>query len=576
MAQPLEGRPVMDRSNRGTREAFSARIASAPPAAGRRRKILLHIARAALLVVVGFAPLAASAISLGDLEVRSYLGRALDARIALGGADVAGLEDDCFAIVPPSRSGIPAIERGTLKLERAGDATVLRVRTASALDEPALMLGIRASCPGHPGMVLREYPVLLDPAPVAVALPLAASIAPRASSSTANDSRAQAPTAAHRPAKAAHRKHAASRKHASGGAPAHHRSHGHGFMLKLSGPRVDLAASRSMDDASRAKLREELAVLDSDDAMATMLAMRDRMRRLESQVAELQLRVSRMTEAPAQSSVARQPATQPPMAQPMAPAAIPKVVAPAAPQPVVADSPNAHRWPWIVLALVVILFAGALAWTLRRRRSEAQAAWDFEPAPRPMPAMAPEAAPEPFEVESRGVPRPLEPILAQPLERSHEALVEAIAPAEEALDVDAVLREARDHYEEGALLHAVQLLQRAIQRDPREERPWLALLELLRREGLVLDHAELAVRFHQVHGGGESWRRVQFHGRELDPANPLYRDERGEPLALDPSTESWLELPPSFDDALEAELRRSLAADAALHGPKPEPSHVIG
>jgi len=299
----------MDRSNRGTREASSARSASAPRIAGRRRKILLHIARAALLLVVGFAPLAASALSLGDLQVRSYLGRALDARIALGGTDAAALEDDCFAIVPPSRSGIPAIERGELKLERAGDATVLRVRTAAALGEPAMMLAIRASCPGQQGMVLREYPVLLDPAPVAVALPLAAAPAIRPSPSVANDSRGEARAHSAVPAdgaaKPAHRKHAAARKHASSKAPTHRRTQGGGFLLKLSGPRVDLAATRSMDDAARAKLRDELAVLDSDDAVATMLAMRDRMRRLESQVADLQLRLSRLDEAAARGTAAK-------------------------------------------------------------------------------------------------------------------------------------------------------------------------------------------------------------------------------------------------------------------------------
>jgi hypothetical protein len=120
------------------------------------------------------------------------------------------------------------------------------------------------------------------------------------------------------------------------------------------------------------------------------------------------------------------------------------------------------------------------------------------------------------------------------------------------------------------------VLQLAVDRQPERERPWLALLELLRREGLVVDHAELAARFRELHGAGDAWRKVQYFGREIDPANPLYRDAEPRPLEFDPVAESWLDMPSSFDEALATELRHSLVRGAARAHAADPASHVVG
>src|SRR6185312_3033011 len=70
-----------------------------------------------------------------------------------------------------------------------------------------------------------------------------------------------------------------------------------GFRLRLSAPVIDLAPSRAMDERKRAELRERLLVLESDDRTAAMLAMREDIRRLESQVRQLKLRLATLAPA---------------------------------------------------------------------------------------------------------------------------------------------------------------------------------------------------------------------------------------------------------------------------------------
>jgi hypothetical protein len=553
----------MDRIERGTR-------------GDRKCFPRLAIHRALVAAGLALAALSAHAVALGEIEVLSHLGEPLDARIPVSGSDAANLEDDCFAIVRLAPPGLAHGERGAAKLERANGATWLRVRSSVPMREPAMMLGIRASCPGAQGGVLREYGVLLDPVrtaaltavPQQVALPVAERTADASSAAT----REPAPTRAASSAIAAKRSHARhpvpAKKRAAGNDasrthPAAPRAAGGAFLLKLSGPHIDLAKSRTMDEAARAKLRERLVTLDADDEMATLLAMHDRMRRLETEVAALQLRVSQLATAPL----------------PAQPSATPR------PAPAAKEKSSFPRGSGLALAVLIALLAAALAWRLRRRalESRVQAEWDTEVADAsgiaaarfaraaPLVPDEPAAVTEPEPIASKPVPsQPVEP--AVPLLTESPALAAAPPSPVEALEPDEVIAAARRHYEEGALLHAVQLLQRAIEASPREVRPWLALLELLRREGLAVDHAELAVRFHQVHGEGEAWRKVKFFGRELDPSHPLYRDDDPQPLDFDPLAESWLDMPASFDDALATELRHSLLRDAA----RAHPAHAPG
>ena len=154
-------------------------------------------------------------------------------------------------------------------------------------------------------------------------------------------------------------------------------------------------------------------------------------------------------------------------------------------------------------------------------------------------------------------------------------------------DPASVVKAARLFYEDGALPRAVELLQFAVEDNPAEVRPWLALFEIFRLERLTGQFAELAARFRDPHGKSEYWRKVQFFGREIDPGNALYREapvntletigpREAKRLAaglssvggganFDPIAENWLNAPMDFEnEVLANEMRMKLMAGASL------------
>ena len=154
-------------------------------------------------------------------------------------------------------------------------------------------------------------------------------------------------------------------------------------------------------------------------------------------------------------------------------------------------------------------------------------------------------------------------------------------------DAASVVKGARLFYEDGALTRAVELLQFAIEDNPDEVRPWLALFEIFRLERLTGQFAELAERFKERFGKTEYWSKVRFFGREIEPGNALYRDEPVDALNtigpreakrlaaglavisaasnVDPVAENWLNAPMDFqNEVLANELRMNLMAGASL------------
>jgi hypothetical protein len=158
-------------------------------------------------------------------------------------------------------------------------------------------------------------------------------------------------------------------------------------------------------------------------------------------------------------------------------------------------------------------------------------------------------------------------------------------------DPDSLVKAARLFYEDGSLPRAVELLQFAVDEKPAAMKPWLALFEIFRLETLSGEFAELARRFQEHHGRTDNWRKVQYIGREIDPENPLYRDDafrsletisypaakKSAEITFDPLAENWLNAPMDFTtDALAADLRAGLLADAGFRDrdliPNPMPA----
>jgi hypothetical protein len=266
----------------------------------------------------------------------------------------------------------------------------------------------------------------------------------------------------------------------------------------------------------------------------------------------------------------------------------------AKPTPVPADE-GVPTWLWGVLAATLAAIA-AIAWRLvakSRRAAAATAAAPAAPAHSDLDdaeAMmrAAEAAPHARPGEHRVVAASDESLAtsvrgADPAtlrrryieERFPEIASGTIAPA----DPDSVVKAARLFYEDGALARAVELLQFAVEENPATLKPWLALFEIFRLEGLTGEFGELAGRFREHHGASDYWRKVQYIGREMDAANPLYREapvdhletigpaasRKSMPVTFDPLAENWLNAPMDFTtDALAASLREALLSDAGV------------
>lgn len=477
------------------------------------------------------------------------------------------------------------------------------------------------------------------------------------------------------------------------------------FQLKLSSGEVDLSPTRGMDERKRAALRERQMVLDVDDQVAAVLELRHNVKQLQSQVAELQLKLAAMPSTfpapkPAPPKVETPAAPPPPaMAQPspVAPAPkieaapkaeppsapkieaptpapkieatapapkvettspapkpeppaitppqqampgakiepappkaeplpAPKVAAPAAPKepaaapktaPATSPAPTPSSTSFVetisddgwlryglwFVAFALLALAIAIAVRLvRRGRVDTDAEEDELPAApedepivvadevAPAAAVPASAAPEPLpedagrviasdsELATRLPDRDVDATRRRYIE---ERFPEVASGAIVLDDPASVVKAARLFYEDGALPRAVELLQLAIDRKPEEVKTWLALFEIFRLERLSGEYAELARRFREQHGKSDYWRKVQFFGREIEPGNKLFQDERIASLEtigpsearriaadanVDPITENWLNAPMDFqNEVLANELRRGLMAHAGLN-----------
>lgn len=534
--------------------------------------------------------------ALGEAEVRSALGEPLDVRIPLTPSEGEALDPACFTLTRAAPGGLPAVTEGFVSIDRRGGSHVLQVRSASRIFEPAVAIRVRAACPGQAGEVLRQYALLLDPpgtelalvappvvtasAPAAASLPppaaparaevpaatpqaaAVASAAPRAgsarspASSVAPRARTARPAAARGEARGARSGVRASAAAAPAGE----------FRLKLSSADVDLSRSGRIDEAARARLRQRLMVLDSDDQMAALLEMRNSLRQLESRVNELQLRLAAMPASfPARTEAAGAAArTEAPGAAAGTEAAPAEAVAQAAPArterisaadfaPVpprqVTQNDGLRPWLWGLVAVLASL-AVLLAWRLQQRgREPAGHAWQA-----PVNVAGGEAANDPAPAGERAPAPAAAPRSAQ-VRYIEARFPQVVSGAAASTDPASVAKAARLLYESGEEARAHELLRAAVNAQPGDARAWLALFDLLRRSRAREEYAALAARFREHHGSSPHWAAVRDAGRRLDPANPVYLDEAVAPASPPDAA------PPAPSRALRASLLREAGID---------------
>ena len=125
----------------------------------------------------------AFASSLGELEIRSYLGQPLNMRVGINAAADEVLDAACFAIASASSGGATASATESPILPRDIGITLVETRAARYLElrgklgfnEPVAKLSLRAGCKGEQ-TTTRDYVVLLDPSAVIAAPVTTASV----------------------------------------------------------------------------------------------------------------------------------------------------------------------------------------------------------------------------------------------------------------------------------------------------------------------------------------------------------------------------------------------------------------
>jgi pilus assembly protein FimV len=171
-----------------------------------------------------------------------------------------------------------------------------------------------------------------------------------------------------------------------------------GFTLRLSGGDIDVSRSQGVTEEVRAQLRERQLLLDSDDQVAQMLALKNSVKVIEKRLNELQLKLASvpglaMTESAAKpaTTTAESPkvveavppvSTPTPIVTPAAETPAPVAKAPVAPpkpapvaekaspaKPVTSDS-GFFGIPFTWLAAAVALLAALLAWLVVRKKNE--------------------------------------------------------------------------------------------------------------------------------------------------------------------------------------------------------------
>jgi hypothetical protein len=130
----------------------------------------------------------AHAVGLGNLDIRSYLGEPLNLRIGVITQANEEIDTNCFAVINAPGSEANVGRRDVrLTLVDTRNSRYLEVRGTNAFNEPIGRLSIRAGCQADSGVV-RDYSLLLDPAPLLAPAVVNREPAPSATPSTPTQS----------------------------------------------------------------------------------------------------------------------------------------------------------------------------------------------------------------------------------------------------------------------------------------------------------------------------------------------------------------------------------------------------
>lgn len=458
---------------------------------------------------------------------------------------------------------IPYLSRSRFSVAHAPSGQVIRIRSTQIINDPILKVLLQVSCSGQASLS-REFTVLLEPANYTSAAPLAEDETPqrkqvedksapqpgtpweiRPGDTLADIARAvypNSPAQQHRLEQAIAAanpnifggdikgdlpvgqalnipelpaiKRASSQSKRSTAIPAsqsagydvpkkrtrQHPATTEIFQLKLSTGEIDLSASRNMTKEDRLKLREKQLLLEADDQVANIMALKNQVKQLESRLSELSLKMS----------------TGMPNATPSpTPQIVHKTMLPAQPpaKPLPASGLNNF---WFGLGLIGVLLG--LFFTMRRYRRHNRALEQF--------ALDEHYTMEDEKTKSAWVtPKPIPAVAKSTAEETYYDPSSIFTPPDEKItltEMDSVVEEADLYLIYGWTDKAVDLLQGYIEKHPQEIQPWIMLFDIYRSQGKKEAFDKLAHRFKENIDDEEQWHKVQALGHEFDPKNSLY------------------------------------------------------
>jgi hypothetical protein len=520
----------------------------------------LSVAWAVMLVML--LPCLARAVGIGDVVLQSGLGDPLRARVSLLLAKGEHVDDACFSLTSPDPSAEDAsgyLTQASLTLKSEGANSYIAIESRQPLNEAYVKLRLQVKCPGvgtdiRTLTLLPDLDILTPKTEAAAAPPVAAAAAPAASPQ--ENVPAPIETRELAPERMAQPKARRAR------APSHRAAHvaqgrrsgaTSSFKLKLSGNPMDESRIGKISPEERNQLLARQKFLDTDDQMASFLALQQQVRDLQAALAEIKLKLAPLNAASPSPQTIPAPAPAPVPAA--ASAAVTQENMPKKPavKPPVAAKPTAAAQDELpdellgAIGLVAIILALWLGWryyTRSKLHAPSIAPQPVEPllnfadkitpAPRP-PAIAPPSASGQQPAPAQPAPaNPQQPqTIFEPPRMSAPAALPAVAAQEEPeiSEEDLLLEEAGLYATHGRPAKAVEVLQHLVKICPTKIEAWSLLLSIYSSLAKTAEFEETARAFREHFKDSPAWGGIQALGRTLDSHNPLYASDGSSPAA---------------------------------------------
>lgn len=500
----------------------------------------------------------ASALVLGDIQVNSPIGQTLSAKIALidlGVADAQQLDTQLASIVDYKKLGLqyPNGQRFLFRLvNEPGTQPYIRVSTSRPVDDPFVSLLIEVT--SDSGKLLKAYNLLLDPSPV---LPVANETQQAESSGSPEVEFAAA--LSDKPVKFVlkHRKHHRHAKTVRIGVPAKDgKSHMKLAMsLSISSYDASVPANENADALQEELIVKQKLVEDLDlqiDAMKSMISSLQNRQGAQpvSSVAAGEIPAASEVSTASAVSVASEVAAQGSEKEAPKPQVGVSIVPP------VPEVSMKINWLNVLLVLVVFLL-GVAIWYRKYRHAQEMQKGTFDDlhgehvafeSTLKVPVHIHEEyippLPKPVVSEVSAPVAPAAPSQSQPESSDDSTLFDAqladLTFGEQSMEIPAyteepsapivppeyaILMEANKYLRTGNDKQAEDALIRAIQVNPNNAYGYLALLKIYGQRKDTVSFERLTLQLRDL-ADEASFAEAKELGRDLEPGNPLYAEEK--------------------------------------------------